>query len=193
MASGAERAITFLRLPSAVAGAVIALGPIVGWLSSEDVLDAAYEGVQIAGGVYAVGLVCNLVIGIARQKNRSVATRARKAIVLVIFIGGGTAALIAQWDDRDEVLWFVVGAVACLSLTLIAVGRAGQWYERRQDAKWRRCLDCLEKLPRQARVCRYCGYRFAPKLPMPDAAMRDGANSSEREHAAHAPPTTAPD
>jgi hypothetical protein len=43
-----------------------------------------------------------------------------------------------------------------------ALGAPAFWVDRRADQDSKRCPDCAEFVRAEARVCKHCGYRFAP-------------------------------
>jgi hypothetical protein len=49
---------------------------------------------------------------------------------------------------------------------------ADYWRERWKRREWpesatKKCADCAERILTAAKVCKYCGYRFAPPTPSP--------------------------
>ena len=61
--------------------------------------------------------------------------------------------------EADVVAWLRVIGLGGTLLVLIAIPIGNH---RRRIASLQECPDCLEYVKARARVCRYCGYRFAP-------------------------------
>lgn len=153
-------------------GAVTGIGTIVGWASSsESFADVATTAAGWAGmaylaitGLLALVLAAAPAHGVkAAVSDTKLAGRAVWQARLVLATGALAFALILVSADFDPDAFTGFGFVA-LGLVVLIVAVVA--WERRATAPSRRqqCPDCAEWVKTEARVCRHCGYRFAPPL-----------------------------
>jgi uncharacterized protein UPF0547 len=162
-------------------GVITGAGTIVGWIVSTEspavVLGTAvgYAGMAYCGGFALVGfgtalLPKRILQGLEDERLAKATFRARAfyfgfgCLFAGFFAGVGT-------DPLDGV-WITIGAVALLVVASSAV-IVHRNAEAKRRGEYRECPDCAETIKSRARVCRYCGYRFAlspPAQPMAEDA-----------------------
>lgn len=156
-----------------IVGALITIATgctaIAGWLSPryESFTSAAAGALPWAGRAYLVASVVMFVwIGIYRVRRERYET-----IVIVIACCFVSAVWFALWGGVYAIGGFGlvgllgVGAFVGGFVTTLAIQTI-----RASKRKTKRCPDCAEAVQFEARVCRYCGYKF--DIGSPDATAK---------------------
>jgi Uncharacterised protein family UPF0547 len=168
--SGLVRAI---GLVSTAIGVVTGLATIVGTvLSDKTVGVVALTAIGCAGMAAwaAFALACLAVAFLPPQRLHRFLAGTKSELFRRPIVARSTYLALAfgvvpvvqdEGLDPTSGFWLASGAVV-LGIALfswVSVARA-----QRRDAV-RQCPDCAETVKARARVCRYCGYRFAPPPP----------------------------
>jgi hypothetical protein len=146
-----------------VTGLATIIGTIVGWIVSESFVATIEATATIAGFAYIVltSMVVALMLAVfqsARYTRAASVTTGLAGIALCLFL------VILPWDKS---VLRILGGVWLILGTVMLIGLAYGSYEDRHRLRWKRynrehktCPDCAEAVKKEARVCRYCGYRF---------------------------------
>jgi len=73
----------------------------------------------------------------------------------------GVAGAVTAKHKRDAGPFVALGAAICLSLSAVAAGRLAE----PRPPQRKRCPRCADNVRVEAKVCRYCGHRFATAPP----------------------------
>jgi hypothetical protein len=165
-----------IGLVATAIGVVTGLGTIVGTLVSDKTVGVvARTAIGCAGMAAwaAFALACVVVALLPPQRLRrflagSKSPLFRRPIVarptyLALALG---VVPLAQDEGLDPTsgFWLASGAFI-LGVALVTWATVAR-EQRRGEV--RECPDCAETVKAKARVCRYCGYRFAPPPPVTD-------------------------
>lgn len=148
-----------IGVAATVIAALTGIGTIVGWIASDSFDDAARTALSGAGIAAMVGAgLWSIVIVFWNPSREGPIVR---AAAFVLMIGVPLVTVPQALNDPGHWSFLVVGPVAfALGLMVAIVWVAVQV---RNDRRARRsCPDCAETIRSAARVCRHCGYRFAP-------------------------------
>lgn len=77
---------------------------------------------------------------------------------------GAAAAIAATNKGRSGCGWFILGVLLGpfgLLFALLVEGAQEEGPPEADSAAEKQCPDCAEIVKAEARVCRFCGYRFA--------------------------------
>jgi hypothetical protein len=149
---------TWLRIGASALGFVVALVAFAHTLAAASFRHAIGIGLGWAGVSYLLiaGLLCI-------AESRSGDYKLRDAIGLVVFgalvILGGCFML----GSIDKALPQILGA---FGLGVVLLWTTVRSYENLHD-KSKPCPECAETIKSNARVCRFCGYRMASRIPVP--------------------------
>jgi hypothetical protein len=83
-------------------------------------------------------------------------------LVLGVAVWCGMAvvtAILAGKRGRDSMLWFLYGA-AVWPVALVHLIVLPDETKVVAESGLKLCPDCSEKVPPEARICRFCGHRF---------------------------------
>ena len=146
---------------TAAIGLLTGIGTIVGWIDSGSLSDTLFDAIQIAGLAYLIvsGFACAVALVLARNVNWFV----RALGILFSAFGAVSVSYWGAWEGEDPGFFFVwgcIGIVAGVVVAVLWVHGAAQSY---RDSHMT-CPDCAETVKSEARVCRYCGFRFKPPL-----------------------------
>jgi hypothetical protein len=158
-----------IRNLATLIGVITGAGTIVGWIVSTEspavVAGTAvgYAGMAYCAGFALLGFACALLpSGTLERVGGKSGAKAR-----AYYLGAGglfAAAFVAVGTDPLDGVWITLGAA-----TLLIVGYASVSAYRdaavKRKGEYRECPDCAEMVKSRARVCHYCGYRFAPPPP----------------------------
>lgn len=164
-----------LRNLTTLIGVITGAGTIVGWIVSTEspavVAGTAvgYAGMAYCAGFALVGFVYAVLPSATLERvGGKPGAKARAyyfvagCVFTAFFAGVGTDPLDGVWITLGAATLLIVGYVSSLAYRTAAVRRKGEYRE---------CPDCAETVKSRARVCRYCGYRFAPPPAMDEATV----------------------
>jgi hypothetical protein len=162
-----------IRNAATAVGVITGAGTIVGWIvSSESPAVVAGTAVGLAGMFYAGGGAL-VSFGIALLPPRVLKrledeghTKATFSARVFFFAAGCffTAFFVVLGTDPLDATWIMLGATTLGIVAFVAVEVHRRSVARR-SREFRECPDCAEMIRTKARVCRYCGYRFALSPP----------------------------
>ena len=153
---------------------------IIGWMASESLADTLAITVNVAGYLYIL-----VVAGFAAAFSPVRGWRDEKVLRVVVFIVAASLyAFMSSKELRLEPYWpssrwpsgqsllRVFGVFGLVGGAIAAVAWGPAWVSELQAAHrdaYKACPECCEKVRSEARVCRYCNYRFSPP---PSASVR---------------------
>jgi hypothetical protein len=171
-----------IRNLATLIGVITGAGTIVGWIVSTEspavVAGTAvgYAGMAYCAGFALVGFACALLPTAALERVGGKGGGKARAyyfgagcVFSAFFAGVGTDPLDGVWITLGAASLLIVGYVSVLAYRDAAVKRKGEYRE---------CPDCAEMVKSRARVCHYCGYRFAP--PPDETAVTAGIEAAVR-------------
>lgn len=138
---------------AAVVGLITGLGTVVGWIASDsfdDAIKAAALGAGIAYGALTVGVFL-WDAGPGRGAEGRLFNAFYGLLGLVLL-----AYAIIKWYEPALYGLAIVGVGFAIAA---AVALGLERYKQHKRSR-KRCPDCIELVKVEARVCRYCGYRF---------------------------------
>jgi hypothetical protein len=141
----------------AVVGLITGVGTIIGWMAvSASLAEVAAICLPVAGAGWVLG------IG-ATMAHRTPGTLLRKTMwflgVVVLFPVVAVGASSQQSLVVVLTFWGLMSLVVAVIYSPFVVTRE----IKRAKASTQVCPDCAERIKAQARVCRFCGYRFLRK------------------------------
>lgn len=83
--------------------------------------------------------------------------------VIIWFLFGIVAAIIANNKGRSGCLWFLAGGLfGPFSLIILALPSLKPGQQQPTPETHVQCPDCAELIRKEARVCKHCGCRVVP-------------------------------
>jgi uncharacterized protein UPF0547 len=137
-------------------GLLVNIGAVIGWIASESFVDTIATAATVAG--------CGVVLLTAGMTLWMLVIDLSWVLRVLGILGGlaGTAVLlffvIIPWD---ETLLLVIGGGSLLSGIWPVAAFAYGWREDYKRLHQKTCPRCTETVKKEARVCRFCGHRFA--------------------------------
>jgi hypothetical protein len=133
---------------------------IVSFIASLSVRDAVTTVAPFAGGAYVVLPPAVLAYGMLRrrtfrERNGYIALTVALALVVWVFLDP---------DLRNSLDRIALAGIG--SAILLAYDWLPRWWRTQRARQQQTCPDCKENVKPDARVCRYCGWRFAPVPPL---------------------------
>jgi hypothetical protein len=171
-----------IRNAATAVGVITGAGTIVGWIVSTD-SPAVVAGTAVgyAGMAYCAGFAILSFIGAILPKKilldleaRGELARATLKARASYFSFGGlfTAFFVLIGTDPLDGAWITIGALG-LAIVLVSLVTVHRQAVARREAEYQQCPDCAESIKREARVCRFCGYRLAPPPAAAPPSLRD--------------------
>ena len=122
---------------------------------------AFVDVVMWSGVVGAAVLTLFALVGAIRPSEDVDAKQRLFLAAVAVGLPVATLLLAALGDDS----WLIILGVVTYFITGILLYVLWDAYRRTRAAAVKECPDCLETVTRGARVCRYCGYRWAEEQP----------------------------
>ena len=170
-----------IRTTATAIGVVTGAGTIVGWIvSTESPAVVLGTAVGLAGMAYCVvfGLLSLVAALLPRsvledlEERGELARPGLRARALYLAFACFFAVLFALiGTDPLSGTWITIGAILLAIVGYVAIGVHRDRVAKRR-AELRECPDCAETIKARARVCKYCGYRFAPSPGPADPVIR---------------------
>lgn len=155
----------------ALVGLLTGVGTIIGWIASDSFLHAAFDALRWAGVLFigpAVGA------GFYSAYGRESPRRSRRFAsgFVAILMSGALLYTGITSAAAGEGSWGLF-ALGCFAVSTGLLFLRAWVVQQRTEYKTshKECPDCAETVKVKARVCRYCGYRFAPPQ-WPNSSLR---------------------
>jgi hypothetical protein len=162
-----------IRNAATAIGVITGAGTIVGWIvSTESPAVVAGTAVGYAGMAYCGGFALGAFV-LAMLPKRTLEALAVEGLAKATFtarayyLGFGclfAAFFVGVGTDPLDGVWITLGAATLLIVVFSTVTVHRNTVAKRKG-EYRECPDCAETIKTKARVCRYCGYRFALSPP----------------------------
>jgi hypothetical protein len=172
-----------LRTTATAIGVITGAATILGWLlSTASPAAVAGRAVGYLGMGYCVvfavlGFVSAVLPkrGLRALESEGLAKTTLRARALYLGSGCFFAAMLALIGTNPlDGTWITIGTISLL-LAVYATLLIRRNAVTKRKAEFVDCPDCLESVRKDARVCRYCGYRFRPAESDEPAMPADGA------------------
>jgi hypothetical protein len=175
------RIVKIAAAVSALVAGVTAAAGVVKWIQAGSITQAGEFAVEWAGRVgcilaipvgfailYELGENAHNKIAPGRWKRTKIAVMAAVGLWLgAVLTISSVSAAVENGQPTTTIMGVMLLAIGA------AIGCSAAWVHRqRRLARWHECPDCCEMILARARVCRYCGFRFAPS-PTDAAAASD--------------------
>ena len=152
-----------LRRTLEAVGLVASLVTLIAGIAFQDVLVALYAAGVAFTVLFALLLVVGVFVEWKEKGSRGLRERMWNALVALVWIAvivgsiaSGDLSAKAAKDSFTGV--HLVGVIGLL----FTAGLFGYiWVVNRREGN-KQCPDCISTVPSEARICRYCGFRFPP-------------------------------